>query len=1100
MCHFGYTATESRRPGMKPALQRSCAAPTNAIGPGSRAQSWGIRIRQRLAERKRCAGGSSKGCNVINSSNFVRKGLCGGTALQALALLGAGLTASAAFVAPAAAQDYNQVAATGRVLGTNGEPLVGATVEVTSNAQGFTRTATTDDNGSFRIAALPAGTYTFTVSAAGFDSFTDANVQLTQAGAANQFTLAATGTTQGDIVVTAGRVQTVDFDQNTTGTVVDLGTVSKLIPVARDISSVIQLSPGTTQGDQAFGNLANISGASVAENAFFVNGLNITNFRTGLGATTVPFEMYQTVEIKNGGLAAEYGRLTGGLVNATTKSGSNEFHGGVTFNWEPDDLRAKAPNTLTQDNDNRVVDRKDFIAQLSGPIIKDHLFFYGIVNTREVTSAQGVTALIANADPVQANILGSQYIIDRSTSPFWGAKVDAVITDGQRLEFTIFDSRALTRRDTFGTAASGQRYNPITNDLGRYVGSTIFRTGGLNYVGRYTGTFAPWITVSGAYGRNRDRDTTESTLTTSSVVDTRGGANQSIGNPVANVSTNADQRIFYRGDVDLYFNILGSHHVRGGYDRENLKTDIVTRANGLGQITLVDGSAADQYGITTGQYAQVRTFVNGGTFRSKNEAFYLQDNWSLLNNRVNLQLGVRNDKFTNKNIDGVPFYSSGNQWAPRLGFSVDVFGDNRTKLFGSFSRYYFPVAASTNNRLGGAELDQNQFFRFSGIDANGTPILTTQIAPVGGVTCPVGTGTCSVTSDGTAGDASTLISSNLESQGLDEYILGIEKRLSQHFRVKLFGTKRDLNQSLEDAAINGAVVRYCAANNIGGNCATAYGPNANQQYILLNPGNSATFTLDRLLTGDTTPRVVTLTPEQLGLRQAVRKYRSVTLQATRDFDGKWGAEVSYTYSVLRGNTEGGVRSDGTGQADTGATVDFDFAGLGDGTYGYLPNHRRHNIKAYGNYQAFDWLNLGINAQFASPKKFGCLGTVPVTRDAGAATYGANGTYCNLNADGSVRTTPFAAGEVVPARQIVQRGTGPKGDWIANVNLDATIRIPTDAFDGTFRVSVFNVFNRDGVIDIEERGTQTSGAPRRDYGTVTGYQAPRSVRLQFGVNF
>ncbi len=1037
--------------------------------------------------------------NLTNISNFTRKALRGGTALQALALLGVGVGALTA-AAPAFAQDYNQVNATGRIQGTDGKPIAGATVTITSNDQGTTRTVTTGNDGTFRAQALQQGTYTFTIAANGYDSFTDSSVSLGQAGAANQFTLAPVGADAGgEIVVTAGRTQVVDFDRNTTGTVIDLGSLATRVPVARDISSVIQLSPGTTQGDAAFGNLANISGSSVAENAFFLNGLNITNFRTGLGSVAVPFDFYQTVEIKNGGLTAEYGRLTGGLVNATTKSGSNTFHGSLTFNWEPDDLRDDNPSTLTQDNDARFIDRHDTIAQLSGPIIKDHLFFYGIYQSRDVTSKQGTTALRAGLPPISTNILGSQFLVDRTSSPFWGAKVDAVIVDGQRLEATVFDTRSVTTRNIYGTAASGLRYDPVSNTPGNYAASTVFRTGGLNYVGRYTGTFAPWITVSGAYGQNKDRDTTEGTSNLPFVTDSRGGASQAIGNPTSQVALNADKREFYRGDVDLFFNILGSHHIRGGYDHEKLTTRIVTESTGNGNISLLTGSANNQYGILNGDYAQVRLFRNGGTFESNNEAFYIQDSWSLFNNRLNFNLGIRNDRFVNKNIEGVSYFSSGNQWGPRLGASFDPIGDGQTKVYGSFSRYFFPVAASTNNRLGGAELDQNSFYRFSGLDANNVPILGAQIAPIGGVACIEGGGTCAITSDGTAGSTASLISTNLKPQALDEYILGFERRLGQRLRLNVYGTYRSLNNSLEDAGVNGAVIRYCQQNNIAG-CAAPYNELGNIQYVLLNPGSSATFELDRLVGNETTPRTVTLTPQQLDLKRAKRDYRSMTFQLAREFDGVWSAEISYTFSKLVGNTEGGVRSDATGQADTGATVDFDFPGLGDGTYGYLPNDVRHNLKAFGSYQVNDWLNLGANLSIRSEKKFGCIGTVPPGRDLGASTYGAQGTYCNLNADGTVRTIPAAAGEVLPARQIVQRGTGNRGDWVGILNLDAAVKVPTDLFDATVRFSVFNVLNTSAVTDLEERGTDGTGAPRRDYGTITGYQAPRSVRIQLGVGF
>src|SRR3546814_17867799 len=101
----------------------------------------------------------------------------------------------------------------------------------------------------------------------------------------------------------------------------------------------------------SFGDLASAVGSSVSENVFYVNGLNITDFRQGLGSVTVPFEFYETVDVKNGGYPAEFGRATGAFVNATTKSGSNEFHGSVKFNWEPNAFKSDAPNTLFSDND-----------------------------------------------------------------------------------------------------------------------------------------------------------------------------------------------------------------------------------------------------------------------------------------------------------------------------------------------------------------------------------------------------------------------------------------------------------------------------------------------------------------------------------------------------------------------------------------------------------------------------------------------------------------------------------------------------------------------------------------------------------------------------
>jgi hypothetical protein len=1090
---------------------------------------------------------------VFSTMSFARRTLRGSTALQALALLGAGI-GMLATAAPAAAQDYNQVNATGRVQGTNGEPVAGAVVSVTSNDQGFTRTATTGTDGSFRISALPQGTYTFKIEATGFQSFTDGSVSLNQGQSANQFTLAPEGASADvDIVVTAGRVQVVDFDRNTTGAVINIGDLATRVPVARDITSVVLLSPGTAAGDTAFGNLPSINGASVSENAYYVNGLNITQFRNGLSGAQVPFEFYQTVEVKNGGLSAEYGRITGGFVNSTTKSGSNEFHGGVTFNWEPDDLRDDPPNTYAQDYDSSYSDRHDFIAQLSGPIIKDHLFFYGIYNARDVRTGSGYTAVssttttgasacssnpttceaFGNLAAANQALAGNQYIQDKNTSPFWGGKIDAVIVDGQRLEATYFNTSNVTTRNTYGTAnftlASGQRYNPNTNDPGAYRSSTVFRLGGENYVFRYTGTFTDWLTLSGAYGVNKNRDTTESSLPLyPSIVDQRNGGNASIGNTTSNNTLQFDKRTFYRADGDVNFKLLGSHHIRGGYDREDLDESSNIVANSGFQYTLATASTGDETGLPAGtSYVKQRTFVSGGAFTSKNEAYYLQDSWQLLDNRLSLNLGIRNDRFVSKNADGQTFYTSGDQWGPRLGFSLDPQGSGRSRIYGSFSRYFLPVAVNTNVRLAGSELDFDAYYRLSGLNPDNTPILGAAITNVaGGVACPSGTpagNACIVRNDGSVPSTGSTVASNLNSQSLDEYILGAEQRLGTRMRIGAYFTYTNLNDSLEDAALDQAIVPYCIAQGNTEQACRALYPGVSQ-YALINPGRDVTVELGNGLPNNpNATTVVNLSAAALQYPKAARQYRAMTFTFDRDFDGKWDLHASYTYSKLVGNIEGGVRSD-NGQTDAGLTTAFDLPGLVDGNYGYLPNDRRHNFKIYGSYQIGDWLTLGANGVIVSQRRFGCLGRVPAQRDFNNTStgrgglagqyYSAAGYYCNVDASGNVISNPVGftlvndslpvSGSTAAVRpstlQLTPRGRSFKSDWLYNINLDASIKVPTDAFDGFIRVSIFNVFNIKQKLDFNETGTVAAGTPNSTYGYVTSYQSPRYVRLQFGVNF
>jgi Carboxypeptidase regulatory-like domain/TonB-dependent Receptor Plug Domain len=1042
-----------------------------------------------------------------NFTKFTRAALCAGSAMQALIIVGVGVSALA-ISAPAFAQDYTNVNATGRVIGTDGKPIAGATVEATSAKLGFKQSAVTDRNGSFRISQIPAGDYSFAVTATGYEEFPAEVISLSIDQSANQFVLAKTGSDQ--IVVTAGRVKVVDFERTTTGQVINIGDLAERVPVARDITSVVQLAPGTTLGDSAFGNsvgstnsLPNISGASVGENIYYINGLNVTNFRTGLGAADLPFEFYQTVEVKTGGYPAEFGRGTGGVINGVTKTGSNQYHGGVTVNYEPDALTSDAPNTISADNDADRRKRFDTVFQLSGPIIKDRLFVYGIYNFINASRADGFRNLVGAPSPT-ATFTGNRYSTLRTSSPFYGVKVDGIITDGHRVEFTYFDSSRTSIQDVYGTAASAVRYNPTTNEPGSFAGRTVYRDGGVNWVGRYTGNFAKWLTVSGAYGRNKFADTTQAARTDqSSIVDSRTGNPISIGNPTANSELNFDKREFYRGDVDLFFSLFGKHHVRFGYDRENLSTDIVTRTNGTGQITYFTATASDPYGFTVGQqYALTRLFVNGGNFKSRNEAFYIQDSWSLFNDRLNLNLGLRNDRFTNNTIAGVPFYKSGNQYGPRGSFTVDAFGDGRTKVSGSFGRYFYPIAANTNNRLGGAELDFDQFSVLSSVNPDGTPVLGARLSPTGGSPCLNGvTGTCIVRNNGIPNATDSLISTTLKSQSLDEYILGVEQRIGSRWKVSVALTKRDLNKALEDSAIDGAVQAFCTANNIpltngaGTGCADIF--DGTHQYVLINPGSSVTVPLTDRINGEANIRTLTFTPAQLGYPAAKRSYKALTVKFDREFDGVWSLSGSYTLSKAEGNYEGAVRSD-NGQDDAGGTTDFDLPGLAVGTFGPSPNDRRHNFKLFGSYQVFDWLNLGGNLTVISPRKFGCLGLVPASVDPIANTfYGANGTFCNLDASGNVITSGTTT---VSQLKSVQRGSAFKSDWLTNLNLDVAFKVPTDFFEGTFRVSVFNVLNSQAKLDFEERGTTGTGQPRSTYRQPLGYQQPRSVRFQLGVNF
>ncbi|MBN2970775.1 TonB-dependent receptor [Roseomonas aeriglobus] len=1026
---------------------------------------------------------------MTSNPNRKRIALSGGTALRALALLGVGVSSAAVVATPAAAQDYTTGALVGTVQSADGARVSGGSVAVQSTTQGFTRNATIGTDGTFRIPALPTGNYTVTVTTPGNAPVENRNIVITP-GQNSSYTFTVGGADAadsgtGDIVVTASAERTNDFGSNTGGlTIADVSQLLNTTPIARNQTALILLSPGTSQGDTAFGNLASIGGATVAENAYYVNGLNVTNFRTFVGSNNPPIEFYQSIDIKLFGLSAEFGRALGGFTTAVTKSGSNQFKAGALIAYAPDALRDYSPNTYAAYNRADVNEDIEANFYVSGPIIKDRLFFYALYNPNYSKIGD-------------SSITGGNRLTTRNSSPFFGGKLDFIIADGHRLEGTYFRNAqtAVTNYDVF---------NPTTFALGATQGTIISKSGGDNFVGTYTGQFTNWLTLSAAYGESHDNQSGVPAPIQSLVQSTRTGVTTTAAGFSTTNYRDDDVRKFYRADADVYVSLFGNHHFRAGYEREELSSSTDTRYAGGYRYSLA------------GSLIQRWYYENVGTWKSLNESFYIQDSWSLLNDRLNLQLGVRNDKFSNDALDGNTYFKSGDQWGPRLGAAFDVFGDKRTTVRGSWSRYFLPVASNTNIRLGGAELYYQQRFLYpTGVnpavfnsagfvqglqlDANGNILGLTTPAAGSSNPCPTvgpdaGRNTCySITSDGIQGPTDTLVSSSLQPSYTDEWTVGLQHRIGD-WDLSLTYINRRLGRTLDDVAIDAAVLKYCQANGIPGCAATFTGFH---QYVLANPGSDITVRLDgNCAVSARQCEVATLSAADLGYPAAIRNYDSIQFQFNKAYRNGWGLGGSYAYTRLRGNYEGAVKSD-NGQDDAGLTQDFDQPGLLDGAYGTLANQRAHSFKLFGTVSLFENFRVGANMLFESPRSFSCIGYHPT--DEFAAAYDAASFYCRQPRFSSNPSFPNQNIPGNPTSYLVPRGTAFKSDW--RKQIDVNVQYDIASLPGSFfSVDVFNVFNFKSKLDYQEFGDLTGGAINQRYGEVIGYQVPRYVRFTLGLRF
>lgn len=1011
-------------------------------------------------------------------------------ASTAVALSSIVVSVASAGLSPVYAQDYTSGTVSGTVSDETGAPIAGATVALTSQEAGFTRTAVTGSGGSFVFPGLAIGGYDIVITSPGKPNWRAEGVKVL-ASQATAVDAVVSGLEE--IVVTGSRF-TRDFASTTSGINIDVADLVKTTPIGRDLTSIVLLAPSTSKGDNAFGNLASIGGSSVAENAYYINGLNITNFDNYLGSARVPFEFYRGVEVKAGGYPAEFGRATGGIVNAVTKTGTNDFKAEVHLNWSPKFLRDGGKNLLNCDDvsctrsTNRSQDTANSysaIIEAGGPIIKDRLFVYGLAEFRKDSS-------------LVHDLVGGTAFQRANDDPFWGVKIDAYPIDNHHLEFTIFDSRNTTvRSDLAYSEASGVP----TYGLAKSVNE--FKSGGVNYVAKYTGTLTDWLTVSGAYGRMRDRFDNIGTagaaglprILNSSGVTINGVPNGGNLNGQTVNSTNSPyntQREFWRADADLRFTMLGEHHIRGGFDQENNTLTESAIRNG-GAFLLANnyitpaaanagfGGAGLLYRLRPSNRVELNYFNSGGNFDATNRAFYIQDEWKPFDN-LTLTLGLRRDDFKVNRGDAETLVNLDANYAPRIGAAYKMWEDGSGELYGFYGRTFLPFASNTAFRMTGLEFFFRERWNYSGFDANGIPILTTQVTTLGThqSTCPfaltpASSGVnCAVTGNGTAAPTDTQIASNLKATAQDEFIIGYRQRLNDSWTVGLSFTHRKLIRTAEDAAIDAAVLDYCDANGLVGCSSTWTGFH---QYVILNPGSDTTV----VLSGQD-GRTVTFTPEQLGYPAATRSYSGVEFTFERKWDGKWSLQGSYTWSESKGNSEGFVQSD-FGQDDAGITQDFDQPGFVDGADGLLPNHRRHRIKMFGSYALSDQFTIGANYRLESPRPLSCIGFHPT--DVFAQGYGAASHYCN--------------GVLSP------RGTAQKSSWVSTLDLSGRFKLEVASGQTiTLRADVFNLFNsqavqqRDEFGDLDFDGTTYFANP--NYSQPTFYQSPRSVRLGLDITF
>ncbi len=809
-----------------------------------------------------------------------------------LSALRRGLLVAAALLTIPVAGLYAQT--TGRLFGqltdAQGASLPGVTVSVSSPSMQGTQTQVTDGEGNYRFPSLPPGHYTVKAELASFktieqpvdiglDRTVTLNLKMLLAGVTESVTVQATS-------------PTVDTTSTTTGVSVTPEMFNKL-PVRRDFYALTTMAPGVTS--DMVGPI--VYGSSSAENQYIIDGLNTTGVELGDKGKTLNNDFIQEVEVKTGGLPAEYGRMTGGVVNVLTKSGGNQFSGSLFGFGEGGPLQAnnstadERPATTTQITD--IAHQADAGVSLGGFIVRDRLWYFGAynrVNERDDTTV--IRTIASPGAPETGSVV--PLTINRD---LYAVKLTGKVGSGHTFNFNVNGDPSKRTGNVF--TISGP---PSTFDGERKIGGT-------DLVGKYNGVFGSRFLVQGMVARHEETDKF-------------AGAGRDIPNfidqTVVPTATSGgfgffqDQdfnRNVFQGNVTMY---LGGHDIKAGGDYEHINAINNNYNGGAGQRIYKLSTLSGGQGTV---YYRHRFYVNDrapGFVRadpstwtialpltsepdSANTSFFAQDSWKL-GNYFTINGGIRWEAQDVRNRDGQSAFKLDQNWAPRVGFIWDVTHDSRSKVYANWGRFYESIPMDINIRAFGGEL---QCFCYN-FDPNASNTIPDASAPA---------------RSSLLGSSVEPVDPNLKGQYIDEWVGGFEYQLKSNIVVGAKYTHRNLGRVIEDFLI----------------------PDQGE-YFIANPGTGLGTDMGFYDFVHTAPAP-----------QPKRVENAFEITGQKRLSHNWQFLASAVFSKLEGNYDGTFQAS-TGQLDPNINSAFDYADFLVNAQGRLSNDRNVQLKFLGTYE------------------------------------------------------------------------------------------------------------------------------------------------------
>jgi hypothetical protein len=562
----------------------------------------------------------------------------------------------------------------GNVKLQGGEPGAGVTVTASSPALQGERSTVTNDAGDYVLRGLPPGDYKVSFTLGGMKA-QEMQVTVPYATTARADAQMTSEPMTETIVVTA---DAAEITTSTVGENLGAKMVDELA-IPRDPVNIALLAPGVKTGQ--LNGQVEISGGIAYDNLFLLNGADFNDSVFGNPNNLFIEDAIQETQVLTSGISAEYGRFGGGVVNAITKSGGNEFHFTLRDDRTNPKWRSRTP--LERDQGTKLTSSNDdtFTGTLGGFIVRDRLWFF-VAGRSEKTTTQQTLFLTGTPYPNQND--------DKRIE----GKLTLNLADNHSVQLSYLNNRTKAFRPELVDISS------TTDTLVHDEQPQDFR------VLHYSGVLTSSLFVEGQYSQKKFEfknagGTSHNIVDSPFICATLGCAFNAPYFDATDPEERNNKQIAASVSYLLTGGKVGSHDIKfGGEQFKNLRTggnsqsptnyvfftDPRTDANG----NVVLDSQGHAIPVFTPGFS-FSTFLvfwdahRGSRFESRSNALYVNDNWRL-NDKVAFTVGARYEDARNTGTDGITTIRS-KRLLPRLGATVDPLGNGKYRIDASYARY-----------------------------------------------------------------------------------------------------------------------------------------------------------------------------------------------------------------------------------------------------------------------------------------------------------------------------------------------------------------------------------------------------------------------------